>query len=339
MFAGLPKLADRNFVVGFLLPTLVAAVATLFLFRGTPLTDPIYDDLFRQKSFTDLTLVALGVWTIATLLVLVNNGVYRLLEGYVGPFDSKAWRRRMRRRYSTELRSLKRTNRRLGRGTGKATDALRRDYAARNWRFAERFPHERQLVLPTRFGNVIRAFEMYPTRVYGVDAIPAWLRLAGVVPKDFASMIADARAEVNFFVNLWLLSILFVVLALGRCTFDLWRMGQPALANLSWGAPLAAIVAIGLAALAYEGAVERAVAWGGMVKSAFDLYLPALAEQMGYGLPMGQMERRSFWDEVNSLFLYRVPIRAERWPPHLPPEPHPEHTSAEPRRVRAGSDK
>ena len=49
------------------------------------------------------------------------------------------------------------------------------------------------------------------------------------------------------------------------------------------------------------------------MKAAFDLYLPALAKQMGYQLPKQDLERQAFWDEVNSLFLYRAPIEAARW--------------------------
>jgi hypothetical protein len=85
MFSSLPKLADRNFVVGFLLPTLVAAVAGVLLFRGTRVIDLIYQDLFDQKSLTNLTTVVLGVWTAATLLVLLNNSLYRVLEGTWDP--------------------------------------------------------------------------------------------------------------------------------------------------------------------------------------------------------------------------------------------------------------
>jgi hypothetical protein len=150
-----------------------------------------------------------------------------------------------------------------------------------------------------------------------VDAIPAWLRLAGVIPKHFGSLIDDARAEVNFFVSLWMLSILFAALAVGRSGLTVWTSwlnGAP-LTDTAWAPALAAVVAVGVASLAYRGAIDRAIAWGGMVKAAFDLYLPDLAKQMGYGLPLTQAERRAFWDDINRLFLYREPLPPDRWPP------------------------
>jgi hypothetical protein len=63
----------------------------------------------------------------------------------------------------------------------------------------------------------------------------------------------------------------------------------------------------------YELAIDRAIAWGDLVRSAFDLYLPMLAGQLGYILPDNNEDRKLFWDAVNSLFLYNIPI-PDSWP-------------------------
>ena len=44
----------------------------------------------------------------------------------------------------------------------------------------ENFPDDIEWVLPTRLDNLIRAFEVYPRVVYGLDSIPAWPRLQAV---------------------------------------------------------------------------------------------------------------------------------------------------------------
>ena len=67
-----------------------------------------------------------------------------------------------------------------------------------------------------------------------------------------------------------------------------------------------------LAAATYYCAVQLIPTWGGLVKSAFDLYLPELAEKLGYRLPGTVEERGQFWEDVNAMFLYVTPI-PDRW--------------------------
>jgi hypothetical protein len=98
------------------------------------------------------------------------------------------------------------------------------DYVPRIITFRRKYPHDPDLILPTRFGNVIHASETYSLNVYGVDAIPAWHRLAAVVLKDFAGQVDDARAEVNFWNNVWVVAILFTVLAAARFIWDAYSL-------------------------------------------------------------------------------------------------------------------
>jgi hypothetical protein len=189
-------------------------------------------------------------------------------------------------------------------------------------------PHEARDVLPTRFGNAIRAFETYPYKVYGVDSIPAWLRLQGVVPKDFVSTINDARAQVDFFLNVLTLALLIGAAAAARLIYNAYMVEYCTHNDLSaiaycvrhdwnhvfrWEFCIWIGLAIMLARGCYELAIDRAIAWGDLVRSAFDLYLPMLAGQLGYILPDNNEDRKLFWDAVNSLFLYNIPI-PDSWP-------------------------
>lgn len=63
------------------------------------------------------------------------------------------------------------------------------------------FPLPPGRVLPTRLGNVIRAFESYPEHQYRISAIPMWPRLVAVIDKDYASALADQRASFDFMLN------------------------------------------------------------------------------------------------------------------------------------------
>jgi hypothetical protein len=134
--------------------------------------------------------------------------------------------------------------------------------------------------------------------------------------KDVRIMVDDAHAQVDFFVNVWFLAILFIAVALVRCVGKAYS-AMPDLTHAfttSWGFGLTGIVGLLVCRLANAGAVERAHGWGALVKSAFDLYLPALAKQTGYELPPTGDQRRRFWEGVTSTFLYQLPMKPEDWP-------------------------
>jgi hypothetical protein len=317
MFGSLTKLADKAFVVGFLLPTLMAALAFLYLFNDVEPFSGAYKAALSIKEFSELSVAAIIVWALASLLMMWNEWLYRFLEGYVGPFNNEGMRERARDRMTAAQADLKIRETLIAdkRKTKTATDEETRVYLKALRDFFARYPVDAGLVLPTRFGNVLRAFETYPRGVYGIEAIPTWLRLQGVVPKDYAALVNDARSTVDFFVNGWFLAVLLGVSAIARTVFALNVncCGQSAVGmdpKFAWIAALS----FGAAWIAYGNAVATAITWGDSVKAAFDLYLPAMAAQLGYGVPKNEDERREFWDEVSSLFLYRQTIAAGRWP-------------------------
>lgn len=312
MFSSLPKLVDKNFVLGFLLPVLLAAFAALLLLHESAPSRVLYKALADKADFSAaLALIAVAVWTVSVFLMLCNHTFYQCLEGYVGPFAVERWRKKLEDEFVTQRNQLDTDYAAITAPNSTVSDAMRRDYFLRFRSLAERFPHEPHLVLPTRFGNIIRAFETYPLQVYGIDSIPAWIRMAAVIPKEFAALIDDSRAEVNFFVNTVVLATLLALVGLGLFVWD----GVSALtwAGTNWDYLLFAIAAFGVAGVAYHLAVDRAAAWGTFVKAAFDLYLPALAKQLGYKLPDTKDEREKFWDAVNSMLLYLQPLDPQKW--------------------------
>ena len=317
MFGSLTKLADKAFVVGFLLPTLMATLAFLYLFNDVDPFREAYKTALSIKEFSELSVAAIVVWALASLLMMWSEWLYRFLEGYVGPFNNDGMRERARDRMAAAQADLKNKETLVAdkRKTKTATDDETRAYLKALRDFFARYPVDAGLVLPTRFGNVLRAFETYPRAVYGVEAIPAWLRLQGVVPKEYAALVNDARSTVDFFVNGWFLAVVLGVTAIARIVFvlNVNCCGQSAVEmdpKFTWIAALS----FSAAWIAYGNAVATAITWGDSVKAAFDLYLPAMAAQLGYGVPKNENERRKFWDEVSSLFLYRQIIAAGTWP-------------------------
>lgn len=291
MGAGLAKILDKAFVLGFVLPTLLFAVTLLAEF-GCPawLRDTCSES--AKNPFAELTYALLGVYVVAVLLLAINYALYRILEGYVPPMKWFGWRLAHHKR---RFRTLQNEIARLG-------DDPRGDVAL--WGFRKQYPTNKADVLPTSFGNAIRAFEVYPRDVYGADSISVWPRLLTVVPKEVQGLINDAKALVDLCVNLCLLSTVVALSLLGRIAADVYRarvLHQVTDVRLF----IAGALIFGLVAVAaYRFAVTLVPDWGEHVKSAFDCYLGTLATQLGYALPPTRARRIEFWTAFSQTILY-----------------------------------
>jgi hypothetical protein len=77
-------------------------------------------------------------------------------------------------------------------------------------------------------------------------------------------------------------------------------------------------------------AVERARVWGGLVKAAFDCYLPTLGEHLGLDPEADDTARMAFWHAVSRRLTYRRPITTAEWQRFgkvRKPAPQPEETT------------
>lgn len=167
-------------------------------------------------------------------------------------------------------------------------------------------------VLPTRLGNVIRSFEQYPSRQYGISSVTLWSRIIGVAPKDYVSTADEAKISLDFFLNSSFLSALFALaLLLFGTVFhrpffsraSLW----PWLLELGFFALLAR--------LCYEAAIVSAASWGEQVKGIFDLYRFALLKALGYTqVPRDRREERALWLSISTQMIYGDPDQASPRP-------------------------
>ena len=77
MLSALPKLADRDFVLGFLLPALLAAAATAWAFPEIAALAPLRSPDVSDKRLSELAYLVVGVWLAAVLLMAANHALYR----------------------------------------------------------------------------------------------------------------------------------------------------------------------------------------------------------------------------------------------------------------------
>ena len=110
MLGSLPKLFDKNFVIGFYLPALLAVIASAWAFPSLPMFDSVRSLLTFEKKLGDLTYLAVIVWVLAILLMTFNQMQYRLLEGYLPPvswlFPLRWWHRWRFRRLNCQYEKL-----------------------------------------------------------------------------------------------------------------------------------------------------------------------------------------------------------------------------------------
>jgi hypothetical protein len=312
MISSLRKLADRNFIVGFFLPALLGAIVFISFWGDRTTNESSIGSIFYKSTYLDLTVFVLIIWSISILLSLLNQIIYRILEGYLGPFRTERRLEIYRNLYRKEMEDLEEAFDRFENSISldgeydKYLERLRAKYV--------NFPSKDHLVLPTKFGNVIRAFETYPLEVYGVDSIATWLRLVAVIPKDYLLSIDSAKAEVDFFVNSFLAVNLCLLSVILQYVWSLYRL-MPIFPwdHIPWHFLAIAVLLMVIDFLVYQGAIHQTRIWGEFVKSSFDLYLPDLAAKLGYSLPGTEKKRREFWEAVNTMFLDLNPLTPECW--------------------------
>jgi hypothetical protein len=293
----LPKLFGRNFAVGFLLPAAVLMPTALLVagsFNNQILEVTVKEvNSFRSHPSTlDLTLFLFFLWISGILLLALNTAIIRLKEGYGKWNPANLWKSLERRRFNRQnerLRDLDREYR-----AGLSSDAeITKERNEVGQLLANRFPDREDLVLPTAFGNTIRAFEAYSRVLYGLDSIPTWPRLLMVMSTESRDLIETAKAQMDFWVNVWFLSLLILAeyVALSLIT---GKIGNP------WS-----LLFIIVMLFASNRARAAAAEWGETVKAAFDVYLLDLREKLGLEQDLDREAEQQQWTSLSVAMIYR----------------------------------
>ncbi|MCG9884534.1 MAG: hypothetical protein MH825_02970 [Cyanobacteria bacterium] len=136
-------------------------------------------------------------------------------------------------------------------------------------------------LMPTRLGNILRAYERKSFEKYGLDAIVCWPRLWCLLPDTARNDISTARAELNAAVRLFIWSLLFWV----------WIPWS------GWALPIGAVSAW----TAYRWAIAAAQTYGILIETAFDLYRAQLYLALRLPLPLDSAQE---WEKGYALTQY-----------------------------------
>jgi hypothetical protein len=294
MFSELPKLFERNFAMAFFMPiALFVALSLLILdqFQIRTIVPALQMDILLGT-----TLFGLLSWLGGILLLVTNRDLYRLLEGYGKYNPAKLFGWIEKRRY----RKLVETRDKLDdeyRAAGDNFPVEKRSERNRIMReLAERFPDNERWLLPTAFGNTLRAFEVYPRKMYGLESIDGWSRILAVVPADYRSLIDNAKAQVDFWVNLGFLGFLLLV--------EYFAAAYYIKAIHAWW--LLGIIAMIILVAPYR-ARRVAIEWGDMVKAAFDIHRFKLIESLGIDIPKNREAEKNMWKRYSRAIIYGLP--------------------------------
>lgn len=320
MFAELPKLFGKAFAIGFFLPAALLLLGLAAILRGFGFAARFTDILSDGLLGVGVSIFA--IWLTAIMMMALNRPLVRFLEGYGNRNPFRARQSRVQKHFSEKIQPLIEEAR-----TIEKARAENKPEPNQSPRFSERyldavgnFPPESIWVLPTRFGNIMRAFEVYPYVVYGLDAISAWPRLMMILPEQARTQIQESRALLDFAINLLAASVA-VTLTYGALA--VWTFSFPAL----W-APAISLCFLWIGRFLLHQAARQ---WGEEVKSAFDLYRGDLAHQLGLKLPTNIDLERKMWISVNRTMLYRTAPADVFRRPDAPEErggpKHPEHGS------------
>jgi hypothetical protein len=268
------KLADRWATVsaGALVYWLGAVAAWLIGHGGLRALEQPLDRLAARPAPVQVAVL------IAALLAVTGSGVVvqaltqpviRAMEGYWPRWLSRLRAvlvHRAERRYQADER---RWNELSGGPAGMQDAGL-----ARLDQRLRRRPENRDLLMPTTVGNILRAAESHPADKYGLDAVAVWPHLWLVLPDSARQEIAAARSGLDGAARLFLWGLLFL----------------PFVA-LTW---LAVPVGLAVAAAAlWWRAPATAAVYGDLVEAAYDLHRPALYRQLRWPLPTDPQQERS----------------------------------------------
>jgi hypothetical protein len=267
------------------LPSAVVAIGVLFLvLSGAPSHSLDFDRALRTLKGlggTELSLLIIALICVVLVTYPLQLSLVRMLEGYGGSRSPLALLRWASLRYHRH---------RWDRLNGIAEDEDVADSdrrAAAAARLLYDYPN-RDALMPTKLGNVLRAAEIRAGSRYGIDAIVAWPRLLPSVSADLRAALDDQRNQLDIACRFCVMLFAGAVITAGLLATE-----GP------WSALTAAPLVLSM--IAYQSAVAAARAYGETIKAAFDLHRFSLLEQMHLPMPVNRNAEVAF---NNTLYLF-----------------------------------
>lgn len=301
-----------NFLVAAMVPSLTFTVACMLVFQ------PIINiaTLLTQGGIYNILglglLLFIPTVIIGFTLTALNTYILKLFEGYVFlPNYSNAKKAQLKKAktliYKRELlknridRLEKKKNK-----NGKQLSLLRSQYYSIAAEYDHSFPSSIDHILPTEFGNILKASEEYSSSRYGIDGVTFWPRLFHVIPRSYQIAIDEANNQLSFLVNLSVLSFALSLLCIIAIIFSLLVVYTPldypeiALSD-TIVFTIAYTLSITSAIFFHRASLFSVGAFGFMIRSAYDLFRQDLLKQLNLPLPDSSTKEFYIWKNLGEL--------------------------------------
>lgn len=314
-----------NFLVSAMVPSLALVIASILVFDpilniATVFKDP--QGVYQLVGFGPIVFIATVI--IGFTLSSLNTYILKMFEGYVIPFP-------MRFLYDIRKRAHRhKAHNMMAHRDGLENEILHLEkYLERTPELQEEleklndehykaaadydlmYPQDPSDILPTRFGNTLKAAENYTGERYGFDGVHFWPRLVHVIPTEYKSNIDAVRNELSFLVNMSILSAIFSLFCLFAVFYCMWITNVvPSdstifLGFLKKALPYFIALAVGLisSVIFYNASLFSVSSFGLMIRSSFDLFRLDLLKKLGLERPKDSAKEYDTWHALNELII------------------------------------
>jgi hypothetical protein len=269
---------DARFILTRFFPSLVFWGGLAIIYATDTGLDPLLAQWQAQDAAIQWTQIIIALAWVTFFAYLLSNQLVWLTKQFEGYWDwiplIGKWLKKTRKKHYQEV---------LG------SIDLKVDYERIYYAFP--FPDEPEEVMPTRLGNIMKNAERYSYQRYDMDAVLLWPRLYAVLPDNFLKTIDEAKASLDF-----------MLVVSGLSALSAFITGVYLLIQGTWWLFLLCFFGGLLVAwLAYKSALEAAITYGQLIKSAFDLYKGELWKQLGYQQSKSLAEERLSWRSLYEL--------------------------------------
>jgi hypothetical protein len=323
---------DQNFIVAAFIPSLAFATFFLFIF-GPIIPQQIESHLRNTLAPLDqpVLLLLMVTMVLGFSLYSLNIYIYKVIEGYFilnrFPLLQRYQQRKVLKQYC-QIKRLEHlidhfTNVEAQRADEYQIQVLKQRLYQLSARYQLHYPLAPQLIMPTRFGNVMRAMESYPRERYQMDAVILWPRLLHVIPDKYYQKLNQSNNSLAFLINCSILSFGLAFasgLAAGyqALLLNLAQNGRPELLYFimidtstsgllkytqnTYIYLVIVVIMMVLFALFYRAAIPIAIQYGNLVRSAFDLFRWHLIKALHLKWPTDYDEETTQWDNLSMFF-------------------------------------
>jgi hypothetical protein len=305
-----------HFLVASMIPSLGLVIACLVVF------DPILEvssafqidnGIYALLGISLLVIVPTVI--VGYTLTALNTFILKIFEGYVFPPSFHFMRRGYARKANKliEQREILRNEIELlarkkkpSREEQLTLNALKTTYYSLVTTYDQSYPPPNAEIMPTKFGNILKASEAYAGTRYGIDSVQFWPRLWHVIPSSYQQTIENARNELSFLVNMSALSVLFYLLCVAAIISS-----APPVGFSDWNGFLsnslryifAAVIAFISSQFFNRAALFSVGDFGMMIRSAYDLFRLDLLEQFRVKQPKDSDEEFQVWQNLAELIV------------------------------------